>query len=65
MERLRAIKAKKRSKTLNDEEAFEKMQFDSLEDEVNFAEEITVPKTTPGKLVFDPNSAFELSLTIF
>ena len=63
MERLRAIKAKKRSKTVKDNEAFDKMQLDNYEDEVNFAEEKTVTKTTPGKPVFDTNNAFKVTLT--
>ena len=48
MDRLRTIKAKKHSKNLNDDKAFDKMQSD-YEDEINLAEGKTVPTITPGK----------------
>ena len=47
---------------MNDKDAFDKVQFDNYEDEVNFAEEKTVPKTIPEKPVFDTYNAFEVTL---
>ena len=47
---------------MNEKDAFDKMQFDNYEDEVNFAEEKTVPKTIPEKPVFDTYNAFEVTL---
>ena len=48
---------------MNEKDAFDKMQFDNYEDEVNFAEEKTVPKTIPERPVFGTYNAFEVTLT--